>query len=353
VGVLAIQLAHGGAYLMEGHPYPPQGFTSFVVWEQAILILAVVLATLTSRVIYGLRMKFFKAAALGRYSVEGRIGGGAVGEVFRAHHALIRRPVAVKVLRPEIAGEKNLERFEKEVQRTSRLTHPNTVSIYDYGLTTDGLFFYAMEYLDGADLDRVVEMAGPLPASRVLHILQQVCGALEEAHSRGLVHCDLKPANLMLCRQGGRSDVVKVLDFGLARNVAQKDEDEQGVAFGTPLTMAPEVIRGAELGPATDLYALGAVGYFLATGSPPFGGRTVGEVLAQHLTQEPDPPSERDPAVPRDLEACLLHCLKKDPADRPDSAGALLAAMERRADAGRWTRLDAERWWATHATSPG
>jgi serine/threonine-protein kinase len=227
------------------------------------------------------------------------------------------------------------------------------VSIFDYGLTTEGLFFYAMEYLDGADLDRVVEMGGPLPASRVLHVLQQACGALEEAHSQGLVHCDLKPANLMLCRQGGRRDVVKVLDFGLARNVAREDEDEQGVAFGTPLTMAPEVIRGGELGPATDLYSLGAVGYFLATGRPPFGGTTVGEVLTQHLTQKPEPPSRPDAPVPEDLASCLLHCLEKDPAERPGSAAVLLAAMERCADAGRWTRQDAERWWETHAAGPG
>ncbi len=352
IGILAIQLAHGVVYTVDGSPWPAQGYVGYLLWDQATMLLAIALAAGASRVLYELRVRSYEAAELGRYRIGGRIGGGAIGEVFRAEHALIRAPVAVKILRPEIAGERNLERFEMEVRRTSLLTHPNTVRIFDFGLTADGRFYYAMELLDGADLERLVEVTGPLPASRVIHVLTQACGALGEAHATGLVHCDVKPANLLLCRRGGRYDVLKVLDFGLARNVRGREDpdDDDGAVFGTPMTMAPEVIRGEAVGPAADLYALGAVGYYLATGTHPFSGQSVGEVLSQHVRTEPESPTSRRAGVPADLASCLLSCLAKDPADRPAGAGPLARMLGACADAGGWTDDDAASWWRANAS---
>jgi serine/threonine-protein kinase len=352
LGILAIQLAHGRAYTVDGRLFPQGGFAAYVLWDQATLWLAVGLAGLTSRVVYAARVQAHEFAKIGRYTLEERIGGGAIGEVYRARHALMRRPVALKILRPEVASGRNLELFEQEVQRTSELTHPNTVQVFDYGLTPEGLFYYAMEFLDGADLERVVEIGGAMPAARVLHVLRQACGSLEEAHAAGLIHCDLKPANLFLCRRGGHPDVLKVLDFGLARNVRRKEEAElDGAVFGTPQTMPPEVIRGRTITPATDLYSLGAVGYFLLTGQPVFDGASLGEVLRRHLGEEPTPPSGLAPDVPADLEDCLLQCLAKDPAVRPATASALREALCRCDGDAPWTPGDAERWWAMHAAA--
>lgn len=352
LGILVVQLAHGQVYTVDGHLFPQAGFTAYVLWDQATLWLAIGLAGLTSRVVYAARVHAHEAAKIGRYTLGKRIGGGSIGEVYRARHALIRRPVAVKILRPEVASGRNLELFEREVQRTSELTHPNTVQVFDFGLTAEGLFYYAMEMLEGADLERVVEVGGPMPPARVLHVLRQACGSLEEAHNAGLIHCDLKPANLVLCRQGGKPDVLKVLDFGLARNVRRKEEAElDGTVFGTPLTMPPEVIRGQTIAPTTDLYSLAAVGYFLLTGRPVFEGESLGEVLRQHLSEEPTPPSTLVPGTPADLEAGLLRCLAKDPALRPGSATALCQILGACDGSETWSLEDAERWWEIHGAS--
>ena len=201
-------------------------------------------------------------------------------------------------------------------------------------------------------MERVVEVGGPMPAGRVLHVLRQACGSLEEAHAAGLIHCDLKPANLVLCRQGGRPDVLKVLDFGLARNLQRREDEElEGVVSGTPMTMPPEMIRGRPLAPASDLYSLAAVGYFLLTGAPVFEGASLGEVLRRHLNDEPVPLSEAAPDTPADMAVCLLQCLAKDPADRPDSAAAFREAICSCGDPGSWTESDAEGWWARHAAA--
>ena len=164
-------------------------------------------------------MQVRDAQQLGQYKLEEKIGEGAMGEVYRATHAMLRRPTAIKLLRPEIAGEETLRRFEREVQQTSRLSHPNTVSIYDYGHTAEGFFYYAMEYLDGANLEEIVDRTGPMPAARAIYILRQACGALSEAHRAGLVHRDIKSGNILLCRQGGLHDVVKIVDFGLVKDL--------------------------------------------------------------------------------------------------------------------------------------
>lgn len=299
-----------------------------------------------------------KAAAalhnqLGQYTLIEKIGEGGMGVVYKANHALLRRPAAVKLLCAERAGEQELRRFEREVQLTSMLTHPNTISIYDFGRTAEGTFYYAMEYVDGFDLQTLVERDGPQPAARVAHILAQLAGALHEAHAAGLVHRDVKPANVMLCRRGGTSDVVKVLDFGLIKQVGATGEgtlSDVHHIVGTPLYLSPEALIAPErVGAHSDLYALGAVGYFLLTGEPPFAGRTLLEVCGQHLHAEPMPPSERLAApVPRELEQLILACLAKSPEDRPASAAALQSTLT--ALAGGWTEPRASEWWAVHGS---
>ena len=346
VGVLAIQLVEGVSYTYDGQLFPQEGFASHVAWIQAILWLSIAIATVTSHVTFGLRRKALEAGRVDRYTLVDRIGTGSMGEVWLARHALMRRPAALKVIRPEIAGEGSFARFEKEVDLTTRLTHPNTVSIFDYGHTPEGLFYYAMEYLDGADLERIVAETGPLEPARVVHVLTQVLASLAEAHAEGLVHRDVKPANIMLCRLGGEADVVKVMDFGLAHEAADTAEGE-GIG-GTPATMAPEVIRGSDVGAPADVYAIGIVGCFLLTGKQAFVGSTPGDFLRSHLHDEPARPSEQGAEVPAALEDLLLACLAKDPNDRP-TAAVLRQKLLALAEAGRWGSEQARSWWRGHA----
>ncbi len=292
------------------------------------------------------------AKRLGRYTLDEKIGEGGMGVVYRAHHAMLRRPTAVKLLRPEKTDEKSINRFEREVQLTSQLTHANTITIYDYGRTSEGLFYYAMEYLDGLDLQALVARHGPLPDGRVIRILLQVCASLVEAHGIGLIHRDIKPSNIILTRRGGLLDFVKLVDFGLVK-VVDPGTAEALTPFdsivGTPLYLAPEAIRRPEQSDArSDLYAVAAVGYFLLTGRPPFEGRSVTDILFQQVSIDPEPPSARRAhTVTPDLELLLLRCLAKDPANRPASARAMAEALEN-ISASAWTSSDAEAWWQTH-----
>jgi len=312
------------------------------------------LTTFTSRVIYGLREKVVKARQLGQYALERKIGEGGMGEVYLARHTMLRRPTAVKLLPPERAGAETIARFEREVRETSRLSHPNTVAIYDYGRTPTGVFYYAMEYLEGLDLQRLVERGGPLPASRVVHILAQIAGALGEAHARGLVHRDVKPANVVLCDRGGVKDTVKVLDFGLVKHVEGGSADPRhtdvNALVGTPTYMSPEAIRSADLIDArSDLYAVGAIGYYLLTGRHVFGASSVIEMCAAHLHEAPVAPSVRlRGEVPADLEALVLRCLAKEPSKRPGSAHELRRELLA-CDVGSWSEIEAELWWETYA----
>ena len=274
-----------------------------------------------------------------------------MGRVYRARHAMLRRPTAVKVL-PE-PSSKAQQRFEREVRLTARLTHPNTVTVFDYGRTEDGLFYYAMELVEGHGLDEVVEATGPMPAARVTHILEQLVGALVEAHELGLIHRDIKPSNIMLARVGGMEDVVKVLDFGLVKDL---DADEDGVSrsggmvAGTPLYISPEAVRSAPAVDArADLYAVGAVGYFLLTGVHVFEGGNPIEVCSHHLHTNPTPPSRRVSwTLPRALERLVLSCLAKDPNRRPHDARTLLRRLAEIDVGPRWTADDAAHWWRTH-----
>lgn len=315
-------------------------------------------ATLATRVIFGLRTQVVEARRLGQYVLSGKIGEGAMGEVHRAQHALLRRPTAIKLLPPGKAGAQTIARFEREVQLTARLTHPNTVAIYDFGRTPDGIFYYAMELLDGIDLERLVEEFGPQPPARVVHILLQVCGSLSEAHAAGLVHRDVKPANVILCERGRVPDTAKVVDFGLVKDVGGLSGDGDPALsnvdsiVGTPLYLSPEAILSPDKVDArSDLYAVGAVAYFLLTGGPVFPGTSVMEVCGKHLHTAPVPISATGRAVPEDLDRVVLACLAKNADDRPASADALrdlLAAC----DVPRWSTEDARRWWREHEPSP-
>jgi eukaryotic-like serine/threonine-protein kinase len=315
----------------------------------------VVITSLTSRTIFSLRERVRAALQLGQYTLLEKLGQGGMGVVYKASHAMLKRPTAIKVLPPERAGQHNLARFEREVQLTSMLTHPNTVSIYDYGRTPDGCFYYAMEYLDGVDLETLVALDGPQEPARVIHILNQVCGALEEAHGVGLVHRDVKPANILVCVRGGVADLAKIVDFGLVKSTIPDALDVTHTAVnqivGTPLYMPPEAITQPDsLGPRGDLYALGAVAYFLLTGRPPFMGHTVVEICAHHLHSVPAPPSEYRPLpVPQKLEQLVLACLAKQPDERPASAQELSRGLsECQADAP-WSNERARAWWNEHA----
>ena len=269
---------------------------------------------------------------------------------------MMKRPTAVKLLPPKRTSDKQVARFEREVQQTARLSHPNTIRIYDYGRTPDGVFYYAMELLDGATLDRIIELGGPMPASRVVHVAHAIAAALVEAHGEGLIHRDIKPSNIVLCRQGGVSDVPKLLDFGLVKDVEASSAGNAGLTgenqlTGTPLYMAPEAIRSVDLVDArSDLYALGAVAYYLLTGEHVFVRGTVVEVFAAHLHEDPEPPSQRlGQPIHEELEKLILACLAKDPEARPASASDLLARLEA-LDTERWTAAEAKRWWRDWGT---
>jgi hypothetical protein len=291
------------------------------------------------------------ARQLGQYALGEKLGAGGMGTVYKARHAMLRRPTAVKLLDVERMSESAVARFEREVQLTSSLTHPNTVAVYDYGRTPDGIFYYAMEYLEGMDLDDLVEKYGPLPEARVVFLLWQVCGALAEAHARGLVHRDIKPANIFLTNRGGLADFVKVLDFGLAKPLdggAQANLTSPNSIVGTPFYISPEAVSHPEdVDARADVYAVGAVAYFLLTATPVFNGPTIMEICMKHARETPVPPSVRSGRqFSSALEALILRCLAKTPALRPKNATDLLRELEACSVEGKWTEVDAAAWWA-------
>ena len=285
-----------------------------------------------------LRQESFTARRFGQYQLIRRLGAGAMGEVYLAEHALLRRPCVIKLIRPERAGDpKSLRRFEREVQATATLTNWHTVEIFDYGHAVDGTFYYVMEYLPGLNLEQLVRRDGPLPPERVIHLLRQLCAALREAHAVGLIHRDIKPANVITGERGGLPDVAKLLDFGLVHEQAISRGGEKltqdGTITGTPAYMSPEQAAGKEdLDSRSDIYSLGAVAYFLLTGQPPFVRDTAMQVIAAHLCDAVHPPGRLRPDAPANLQAVILRCLEKDPAQRLQSADGLdnaLAQCER------------------------
>jgi hypothetical protein len=301
-----------------------------------------------------------KARRLGQYRLMEKIGEGGMGAVYRARHALLRRETALKLLPPDKADPHAVHRFEQEVQITCRLAHPNTIQVFDYGHTPDGIFYYAMEYLDGLNLADLVDRYGPQPEERVIHILRQVCGSLGEAHQLGLIHRDIKPANVFLTDRGGIPDTVKVLDFGLVKHTgpnpapipsphASRTPLKEGIV-GTPNFIAPEAIENPDKADVrSDLYSVGVVAYHLLTGQHVFKGATIAEVCRRHINDTPVPPSEQagkkfDP----ELEGLVLRCLAKDPAARPQSAAELAEALGQCPAAARWTVERRASWWTDY-----
>lgn len=316
--------------------------------------LAAALATYGAHRIEVLRAQAAEARKLGQYRLQRRLGSGGMGEVFLAEHVLLRRPCALKLIHPQRAGDpQSLRRFEREVQVMATLSHPNTVEIFDYGHAEDGTFYYVMEYLPGLTLEELVQGHGPLPPGRAVHLLRQVCGALGEAHGVGLIHRDVKPANILVCVRGGRHDVAKLLDFGLVHVFgpgldAQKLTHE-GMITGTPAYMSPEQATGRDdLDARSDLYSLGAVAYFLLTGQPPFVRPSAVQTLAAHLEDAVPAPNRLCPDLPADLEGVILRCLEKEPARRFPDAPALEHALGHCAGTECWTSERAADWWQQH-----
>ncbi|MHC4399112.1 MAG: serine/threonine-protein kinase [Planctomycetota bacterium] len=292
----------------------------------------------------------FEGKQLGPYRLEGRLGAGGMGEVYEAEHLLLERRCAVKVIQPEGRSDgKTLARFEQEVRAAAKLTHFNAVQIYDYGRTDNGTFYYAMELLPGLNLDELVRRHGPLPPERAVSFLRQTCNALHEAHSIGLIHGDIKPANIFAATRGGLHDVAKLLDFGLVRSGPSADGPqsprEEGLS-GSPLYMSPEQADGGDaFEPHSDLYSLGAVAYYLLTGRPPFWGRTLCDLLLSRSRHEVVPPSHLRASVPADVERIVLHCLKEKAHERFQSAASLQRTLDRCDCAGKWTEEQAAAWW--------
>ena len=297
---------------------------------------------------------------LGQYTLEDKIGAGGMGTVYQARHAFLKRPTAVKILDPDKVTEESFARFEREVQLTSRLNHPNTIAVFDYGQNPDGVCYYAMEYLDGINLDDLIKDFGPLPEGRVIEILRQMCGSLAEAHDIGLIHRDIKPANVILTCRAGIPDFVKVLDFGLVKVVDESEEAKltrANVTVGTPHYLSPEAVERPEsVTPLSDLYAIGALGYFLLTGTTVFTGKTIMEICMKHVRTNPDAPSVRlgRPVSPG-LEELILRCLAKNPVNRPTSTRSLLKELSQLEISPGWTLTEAEKWWASYnyKKSPG
>jgi hypothetical protein len=312
---------------------------------------AVTLATVASRIIFGLRREVAAARVFGQYTLVAKLGEGGMGSVWRANHALLRRPTALKLLPPGRAADASIRRFEREVQLTAQLTHPGTVAVYDYGRTRDGIFYYAMELIEGADLQRLVTAHGSLPPERVVHLLVEVCGALAEAHDLGLVHRDVKPANILVAPRRNEHEFAKIVDFGLVKNIQTEPTANTVSAVntitGTPLYMSPEAIRDPEnIDGRSDLYALGAVAWFLLVGRPVFEGENIVAVCSQHLHEPPrSPSSELGSPVPPDLEAVVLACLAKDRSARPADARELRRMLLACECASRWTAERARSFW--------
>ena len=327
-----------------------------IFWTYAPNYICAGLAMIPSHVITRLGRQVGRARELGSYRLGDVIGEGGMGEVWRAHHRLLARPAAIKLIRRErlgldpVAHRIAIQRFRREAEAAASLRSPHTIQLYDFGVTSDGRFYFVMELLDGLDLETLVRRFGPQPPARVVHLLRQACHSLAEAHACGLVHRDIKPANLHLCRLGLEYDFVKVLDFGLVKRDAGSSAETLMTApdatTGTPAYMPPEMASGESIDRRVDVYALGCVGYWLLTGKLVFEADTAFRMILQHMQAAPVPPSLRtERPIPPELDRLILSCLAKNPSERP-AGGAELAGLLAAVDTGgRWTDEDARRWW--------
>lgn len=299
------------------------------------------------------------ARRMGSYSLQKKLGRGGMGEVWCATHEMLSRPAAIKLIQPEALGGGGADtlrrRFEREAQATANLHSPHSINLYDFGVAEDGAFYYVMELLDGLSAKDIVKKHGPLPAGRTVAILRQVCDALQDAHLSDFIHRDIKPGNIFLCRYGHKTDYVKVLDFGLVKGGSEEDATLTGedAITGTPAFMAPEMALGGEIDGRADIYSLGCVAYWLLTGQLIFEREQPMQVAVAHIQQEPLPPSARtEVPIPEDLEALVMMCLAKDPADRPQSAADLEQRLADLDCAGDWTAVHSRSWWDTHRPAP-
>ena len=321
----------------------------------------VVLAFVSARIVYDLGKKVRDARRLGAYELVEPLGHGGMGEVWRARHRFLSRPAAIKLIRPEVltqgggaVGESVRTRFEREAQATASLHSIHSIVLYDFGVTERGTFYYVMELLAGMDLQRLVERYGPLPATRAVSVLDQICHSLEDAHHAGLIHRDVKPANMYLCRLGREFDFVKVLDFGLVKRIDPSAEHgadlTRGGFCGTPGYIAPEIILGWNHGDVrSDVFSLGCVAYWLLTGVPAFEGSTPEEVIRRQIECRP---AEFDrnggPAVPLELQDVVMRCLSREPERRFASMTEIRADLSAMTLESAWTNEEARRWWNAH-----
>jgi serine/threonine-protein kinase len=340
-----------------GHPIgrsPALVATFFLFSTYLCVIVAYVIAQIVYR--YGVRLT--KARAIGSYELVKRLGEGGMGEVWMGRHRMLARPAAIKLIRPDLLGtdqrsrETALRRFEREALATAALRSTHTIDVYDFGVTEEGAFFYVMEFLEGLNLDTLVQRFGPIAPPRAIHLLRQACHSLGEAHVRGLIHRDVKPANIFTCRLGPDCDFVKVLDFGLVKHTGSMTEQTaltmQGVTAGTPAYMAPEIGLGQEVDGRADVYALGCVAYWLITGQTVFHGESAVATVLSHVRDAPVPASHRtEIPVPAELDALILDCLAKDPGDRPQTMQEFDARLEL-IHVEPWSAADARKWWAMH-----
>jgi serine/threonine-protein kinase len=312
------------------------------------LLMGAVVSAGGSHLTYAARQEVQEARRLGAYRLVARIGSGGMGEVWLARQMPLDRPVALKLLKKKVLEEPGaIRRFKREALAASRLAHPHTIRVFDFGASDDGVFFLAMELLDGLDLEQIITRGGPIHPARAIHLARQICGSLAEAHHAGIVHCDMKPANVFVARIGDDLDFVKVLDFGLARVLVGPGATTVVESIrGTPAFMPPEIVRGERVGPESDVYAMGALLYYMVTGTTIFQGVGFHEMVIAQLEGKPDPPSKRlDVALPSDLEAVIMRCLEKSRGARFVTARELDDALGKCALAGRWSQEDARLAW--------
>lgn len=351
--------------LVHGAPVEAGNLLQIAIVRNTIpVLICVAIAYVNAYRVFHLARDVSKARRLGSYQLSEKIGSGGMGEVWRARHKLLARPAAVKLIHPESLGKNGdqvsggtvMRRFEREAQATAMLTSPHSIQLYDFGVAEDGVFYYVMELLEGRDLKSLVNESGPVPAERAVHFLRAACDSLADAHYRGLIHRDVKPANIFACRRGHEFDFVKVLDFGLVKSVTEPGQTitqltGTNATSGTPGFMAPEMVTGeTKVDGRADIYALGCVGYWLLSGQLVFDGKSPLAILVQHVKEEPPALSSRtEILVPPRLEEILRACLAKDPADRPSSALELASQLEDLAGTlPAWTRDRAEKWWRTN-----
>ncbi len=311
-----------------------------------LTLVAAAVGTYGSHVINSVRREAFKARQFGQYKLGTRLGSGGMGVVHEAEHVLLKRPCAIKLIKPESEADgRAIASFEKEVKATAKLTHWNTVEIFDYGHTDDGTFYYVMELLPGMSLEELVNKHGKLAPARVAYLLRQICDALDEAHSMGLIHRDLKPANIFVSRRGRKYDVAKLLDFGLVKERNVPTGQHRGFS-GTPSYMSPEQATAYdEVDGRSDIYSLGCVAYFALTGAPPFAGSSVMAIIAKHANDPVPPLSQDDHEIPADLERTVLRCLSKNRSERFANVMELASAIESCECGNQWTDQQASEWW--------